>query len=105
MLGSVPAPGSAARAAARHPQLRLGAEPGAERLGDRGYVRTLRGYVTGVLTQFRNDDRILGWDLWNEPDNPADTYASVERKDKLDLVANLLPRCSSGRGWSIPASP
>ncbi|WP_202378756.1 1,4-beta-xylanase [Mycobacterium paraintracellulare] len=66
--------------------------PGAERLGDRGYVRTLRGYVTGVLTQFRNDDRILGWDLWNEPDNPADTYASVERKDKLDLVANLLPQ-------------
>lgn len=66
--------------------------PGAERLGDRGYIRTLRGYVTGVLTQFRNDDRILGWDLWNEPDNPADTYASVERKDKLDLVANLLPQ-------------
>jgi Cellulase (glycosyl hydrolase family 5) len=66
--------------------------PGAERLGDRGYTRILRGYVTGVLTQFRNDDRVLGWDLWNEPDNPSRHYRAVERKDKLDLVADLLPQ-------------
>jgi hypothetical protein len=49
-------------------------------------------YVTGVLTQFRNDNRVLGWDLWNEPDNPADTYLKVERKDKVELVAGLLPQ-------------
>ncbi len=66
--------------------------PGARRLDDRDYVRTLRGYVTGVLTQFRNDDRILAWDLWNEPDNPADAYRTVERDDKVDLVTNLLPQ-------------
>ncbi|HYQ36751.1 MAG TPA: 1,4-beta-xylanase, partial [Mycobacterium sp.] len=66
--------------------------PGAERLGDRGYLSTLRDYVTGVLTQFRNDDRILGWDLWNEPDNPSRHYASVERPDKQQLVADLLPQ-------------
>jgi len=66
--------------------------PGAEHLGDPGYARVLRDYVTGVLTQFRNDDRILGWDLWNEPDNPAKVYSKVERKDKLDRVAELLPQ-------------
>jgi hypothetical protein len=66
--------------------------PGAERLGDRGYARILRGYVTGVLTQFRNDDRVLGWDLWNEPDNPSRHYRAVERADKQDLVADLLPQ-------------
>ena len=66
--------------------------PGAGRLDDRGYARTLRGYVTGVLTQFRNDDRVLGWDLWNEPDNPSRYYLSVERKDKEELVADLLPQ-------------
>jgi hypothetical protein len=66
--------------------------PGAERLGDRSYTRTLRGYVTAVLTQFRNDDRVLGWDLWNEPDNPSRHYRSVERNDKRDLVADLLPQ-------------
>jgi hypothetical protein len=66
--------------------------PGAERLGDVGHRAALRDYVTGVLTQFRNDDRVLGWDLWNEPDNPAAVYRAVERPDKLDLVADLLPQ-------------
>lgn len=66
--------------------------PGAERIGDPAYTRVLRDYVTGVLTQFRNDDRVLGWDLWNEPDNPAKVYSKVERKDKLDRVAELLPQ-------------
>ena len=44
------------------------------------------------MTQFRNDDRVLGWDVWNEPDNPAPQYARVERGDKLDRVADLLPQ-------------
>ena len=30
--------------------------------------------------------------MWNEPDNPAPQYASVERSDKLDRVADLLPQ-------------
>ena len=66
--------------------------PGAEHLGDARYTRLLHDYVTGVLTQFRTDDRVLGWDLWNEPDNPARVYRSVERKDKQDRVAELLPQ-------------
>jgi hypothetical protein len=65
--------------------------PGAERLGRREYS-ALRDYVVGVLTQFRNDDRVLGWDLWNEPDNPAKVYRKVERRDKEQLVAELLPQ-------------
>ncbi|MBJ7337020.1 cellulase family glycosylhydrolase [Mycolicibacterium sp.] len=66
--------------------------PGAERLGDPRYVGVLNEYVTGVLNQFRSDDRVLGWDLWNEPDNPASVYRTVERRDKMDLVAALLPQ-------------
>jgi hypothetical protein len=66
--------------------------PGAERLGDPSYVGVMQNYVAGVMSQFRNDDRVLGWDLWNEPDNPAPQYRKVERKDKLDLVAALLPQ-------------
>jgi hypothetical protein len=65
--------------------------PGAERLND-GRTRVLHDYVTGVLTQFRNDDRVLGWDLWNEPDNPSRVYRAVELQDKQQLVADLLPR-------------
>jgi hypothetical protein len=66
--------------------------PGADRLGDPGYGRVLNDYVTAVMTQFRNDSRVLGWDLWNEPDNPASVYRAVERTDKEDLVAALLPQ-------------
>jgi hypothetical protein len=66
--------------------------PGAERLGDPRYSRILQSYVTSVLTQFRNDNRVLGWDLWNEPDNPARVYQKVERKDKQERVAELLPQ-------------
>lgn len=66
--------------------------PGAERLDDPSYLRVMHDYVTGVMTQFRNDGRVLGWDLWNEPDNPADTYRQVERNDKSDIVAELLPQ-------------
>lgn len=66
--------------------------PGAEHLGDPRYRAVLQDYVAGVLTQFRNDDRVLGWDLWNEPDNPARVYRNVERKDKQQLVADLLPQ-------------
>jgi hypothetical protein len=65
--------------------------PGAENLGDRRYRRVLHDYVVGILTLFRNDDRVLAWDLWNEPDNPANAYHDVERPDKVELVASLLP--------------
>jgi hypothetical protein len=76
--------------------------PGAERIDDRRYARTLQDYVTGVLTQFRNDDRVLGWDLWNEPDNPAKQYGDVERADKLERVADLLPQVFA---WARSVDP
>lgn len=79
--------------------------PGAEHLGDRRYRTVLRDYVTGVLSQFRNDDRVLGWDLWNEPDNPARVYHQAERKDKLALVAELLPQVFRWARSVDPAQP
>jgi hypothetical protein len=66
--------------------------PGAAHLDNPRYRGVLYDYVTGVLSQFRSDDRVLGWDLWNEPDNPARVYRKVERKDKQELVEALLPQ-------------
>ena len=71
--------------------------PGAERLGDHRYRAVLADYVTGVMTQFRYDSRVLAWDLWNEPDNLAREYQHVERPDKLERVTELLPRVF---GWA-----
>jgi Cellulase (glycosyl hydrolase family 5) len=68
--------------------------PGADRIDDPRYRQVLHDYVTGVLTQFRSDDRILGWDMWNEPDNLNSTssYAKLEPKNKVALVTDLLPQ-------------
>ncbi|MBU9763100.1 cellulase family glycosylhydrolase [Mycobacterium sp. TNTM28] len=76
--------------------------PGAQNLDSRRYRRTLRDYVIGVITQFRKDDRVLGWDLWNEPDNPAATYSEVERQDKVAVVERLLPQVF---GWARLVDP
>ncbi|QDU89629.1 Glycosyl hydrolases family 43 [Pirellulimonas nuda] len=43
--------------------------PGVAILRDPGRHAELEGYVKGVLTRFADDPRILGWDLFNEPDN------------------------------------
>lgn len=66
--------------------------PGAERLGDRSYRMVMRNYLVDIMTEFRSDPRVLGWDVWNEPDNPATQYRSVERSDKAELVEELLPQ-------------
>ena len=76
--------------------------PGAERIDDPSYTRTLSDYVMAVLTQFRTDDRVLAWDLWNEPDNPSRQYRNVERSDKQQRVANLLPQVFS---WARAVDP
>jgi hypothetical protein len=76
--------------------------PGAAKLDSPGYLAILRDYVVGVMDLFRNDERILGWDLWNEPDNPATEYRRVERKDKQQLVAALLPHVF---GWARSVDP
>ena len=65
--------------------------PGAHRLQDPAYTRVLQSYVTGVVGLFRNDPRVLGWDVWNEPDNPAKDYRKVEHPDKQELVTAFLP--------------
>ena len=44
--------------------------PGAEALKDRSQYPRLEAYVKGVVGAFANDDRVLAWDVWNEPDNP-----------------------------------
>jgi Cellulase (glycosyl hydrolase family 5) len=76
--------------------------PGADHLGDPSYRAVMQSYVTGILSLFRNDNRVLGWDLWNEPDNPAGVYRKSERSDKVALVADLLPQVFS---WARAVDP
>ncbi len=62
--------------------------PGKQRLFDPAAEPKLKAYVQGVVGAFAKDDRILLWDVWNEPDNRGgdrteDAAAKVERVDEL----------------------
>lgn len=46
-------------------------------------LKTLEAYVKDVLTTFRNDDRILMWDLYNEPGNNEQFMKSMPLLKKV----------------------
>jgi hypothetical protein len=70
--------------------------PGAKALADPTQYPRLEAYVKGVVGKFGNDPRILGWDLWNEPDNGNNSsYSSGEAVNKTELVLALLPKVFS----------
>ena len=67
--------------------------PGAKGLSDPAQYPRLKAYVIGVVGAFAKDTRVLGWDVWNEPDNGnGGSYAKDEPKNKVDLVLALLPQ-------------
>ncbi len=67
--------------------------PGADALKDPSQYARLEAYVKGVVGAFRNDRRVLGWDIWNEPDNTNNSsYGKLEPADKVELVLVLLPK-------------
>jgi hypothetical protein len=63
----------------------------------------LEAYVKGVVGAFAKDQRILAWDIWNEPDNENHgSYNQLEPKNKVELVLALLPQAFA---WARAAGP
>ena len=78
--------------------------PGKERLLNLADEPKLRSYVVGVVGAFANDDRILGWDIWNEPDNRGgDKMEDVPAKVKR--VNELLPKAFAWARSMHPTQP
>jgi hypothetical protein len=75
--------------------------PGAAELMDKSYYPKLQAYVEGVVGRFGKDDRVLAWDVWNEPDNGNDKRFN-EAPHKADLVDALLPQVFA---WAREAKP
>jgi len=79
--------------------------PGAKALADVNQYPRLKSFVQGVVRAFARDDRILAWDIWNEPgsDN-AGSYPKEElpAKDKIARVTALLPQVFA---WAREANP
>lgn len=66
--------------------------PGRVVLADDAKQDALKEYVGQVFDRFANDERVLIWDLFNEPDNPnTNSYGPLELKDK-DARAERLVR-------------
>jgi hypothetical protein len=64
--------------------------PGRVILASEEKQEQLKPYVTDVLERFGKDARILGWDLFNEPDNPnSSSYGPLELKNKDAVAAKL----------------
>jgi hypothetical protein len=70
--------------------------PGRAILQDPSQYLKLQAYVEGVVGAFAKDDRILAWDVWNEPDNGnGSSYGKLEPADKTTMVLALIPQVFS----------
>lgn len=77
--------------------------PGQEVLQDSSQYGRLEKYVKETIGAFKNDERILGWDVWNEPDNmTGPSYEDVEIPNKVELV---LPLLKDVFVWARSANP
>lgn len=52
----------------------------------------LKSYVKGIFEKYGNDDRVLVWDIYNEPDNTngKEPYEKYEASNKDELALQLL---------------
>jgi endo-1,4-beta-mannosidase len=78
--------------------------PGKVRLMDKSVEPQLEAYVKGVVGAFAKDDRVLGWDVWNEPDNRGGDTVQ-EEEAKVARVEELLPQVFAWARSVHPTQP
>ncbi|MGG7662836.1 cellulase family glycosylhydrolase [Dyadobacter sp. BHUBP1] len=77
--------------------------PGFNALKDSTQYPRLERYVKGTVGAFANDDRVLMWDIWNEPDNTNNSsYGKVELLNKVDYVLPLMVKSFE---WARSVNP
>lgn len=82
--------------------------PGAKALADPTQYPRLKEYVQGVVGAFAKDDRILAWDIWNEPgsDNTGNyPKTELKREEKIARVTALLPQAFAWAREMNPTQP
>lgn len=63
-------------------------------------------YVEDLILAFNSDDRILAWDVWNEPDNTnSSSYGQSELTNKVAIVTELLPKIFRYARAGLPTQP
>lgn len=77
--------------------------PGATILSDLSRHDELEPYVKDIITTFADDDRVLIWDLFNEPDNlNATSYVAKEPLNKSEYSMHLLQKVFT---WAREVNP
>lgn len=60
--------------------------PGREYLEDTSKHPLIEAYVKGVIQRFKNDNRVIAWDLYNEPGNPNENSYGQSSKHQTELT-------------------
>lgn len=77
--------------------------PGKVLLTDLSRHDELAPYIKGVMSHFKNDPRVLTWDLYNEPGNGnGNSYGKIEPKDKGRYSLALLKKVYQ---WAREVNP
>ena len=78
--------------------------PGYDVLNDATKYDCLRDYVHGVVNHFKNDERILVWDVFNEPDN-MNTGSYKDDNYALHKAALSMSLLKKAIGWIRAIDP
>lgn len=77
--------------------------PGRKALQDTTQYPRMERYVKAIIGKFAADKRVLGWDVWNEPDNTNDgDYAKNDVPNKVEVILPLLKKVFI---WARQANP
>lgn len=80
--------------------------PGRHQLVDARNDAHFKAYVEGIVGAFAKDDRVLAWDIWNEPDNPGGgNYMGKQLPQEQDRIAELLPKAFAWARAKNPVQP
>lgn len=78
--------------------------PGLPALKDPAQRPRLEAYVKGIVSHFGQDERIIGWDIWNEPDNGPEV-ALADPAMLAEKAALVLPVMTAAFGWVRSCAP
>ena len=77
--------------------------PGLDVLLDPTKYNELEDYIKGVISHFKDDKRVLIWDLYNEPGNTnGNSYGKLEPKNKVFYSLSLLKKVYK---WAREVNP
>jgi hypothetical protein len=80
--------------------------PGRRDLLDPAQVPGFRRYVEDVVGTFAKDQRVLAWDVWNEPENSGGgKFTDEERAQETKRVTELLPQVFAWARSRRPTQP